>query len=59
MTIQEIKIVGDNIVITCDSTPLRGTILLDTLDNVENMYSSDNEKHSYVIEDANVSGNTI
>lgn len=58
-TIMKIELKDNIITITLDSATSVSKVWIDTLDNYDNMYSAEDEKHSYVIESPQVSGNTI
>ena len=58
-TIMKIELKDNIITITLDSAVSVSKVWIDTLDNYDNMYSAEDEKHSYVIESPQVSRNTI
>lgn len=58
-TIMKIELKDNIITITLDSAASVSKVWIDTLDNYDNMYSAEDEKHSYVIESPQVSRNTI
>ena len=58
-TIMKIELKDNIITITLDSAASVSKVWIDTLDNYDNMYSAEDEKHSYVIESPQVSRNTV
>ena len=55
----KIEMKDSTIVITLDSAASVSKVWIDTLDNYENMYSAEDDKHSYVVNSPSVSGTTI
>lgn len=55
----KIELIDDMITITLDSATPVSKVWIDTLDNYENMYLAEDEKHSYVIDSPQMSENTI
>lgn len=49
-TIMKIELKDNVITITLDSIASVSKVWIDTLDNYDNMYSAEDEKHSYVID---------
>lgn len=49
-TIMKIELKDNIITITLDSIASVSKVWIDTLDNYDNMYSAEDEKHSYVID---------
>ena len=58
-TIMKIEMKDSTIVITLDSAASVSKVWIDTLDNYENMYSAEDDKHSYVVNSPSVSGTTV
>ena len=55
----KIEMKDSTIVITLDSAASVSKVWIDTLDNYENMYSAEDDKHSYVVNSPSVSGTTV
>lgn len=58
-TIMKVELKDNIITITLDSPASVSKLYIDTLDNYENAYSSEDDKHSYTITSPSVSKNTI
>ena len=58
-TVMKVELKDNKITITLDSAASVSKVYIDTLDNYENAYSNEDDKHSYVVTSPNVSGNTI
>ena len=58
-TVMKVELKDNIITITLDSAASVSKVYIDTLDNYENAYSNEDDKHSYVVTSPNVSENTI
>lgn len=55
----KIELVDNILTITLDETTSVSKVWIDTLDNYDNMYSAEDDKHSYVITSPQISRNTV